>query len=141
MARPYSYDLRQRVVAAVRSGMSCRQAAGTFGVSVSSVVKWSQRERATGSVAAGKMGGQRPIILAGQRAWLLSRINAPDSDVTLRGLQAELAGRGIIVSYGALWNFVHREGLSYKKNRIRDRAGSPGHHAQAGAMEKVSGQD
>ena len=141
MARPYSYDLRQRVVAGVRSGMSCRQAAGTFGVSVSSVVKWSQRERATGSVAARKMGGRRPIILTGQREWLLSRINAPDSDVTLRGLQAELAGRGIIVSYGALWNFIRREGLSFKKNRIRDRAGPPGHSAQAGAMEKASGQD
>jgi len=121
--------------------MSCRQAAGTFGVSVSSVVKWSQRERSTGSVAAKKMGGHRPIILTGQRVWLLSRINAPDSDVTLRGLQAELAGRGIIVSYGALWNFIRREGLSYKKNRIRDRAGPPGYHAQAGPMEKVSGQD
>ncbi len=140
MARPYSDDLRQRVVAAVRSGMSCRQVAETFGVSVSSVVKWSQRERATGSVSAKKMGGHRPIILAGQRAWLLSRIKAPDSDVTLRGLQAELAGRGIIVSYGALWNFVRREGFSYKKNRIRDRAGSPGHRTQAGSVEKVSGK-
>lgn len=141
MARPYSNDLRQRVVAAVRSGMTCRQVAEIYGIAVSSVVKWSQRERATGSVAAKPMGGHRPVILTGERNWLLGRINAPDSDVTLRGLQAELSQRGVVVSYGTLWNFMHREGLSHKKNRIRERARSPGHHAQAGTMEKASSQD
>ena len=52
MARAYSLDLRKRVVAAVASGQTCRAVAERFGVSVASVVKWSQRFRATGSAAA-----------------------------------------------------------------------------------------
>jgi putative transposase len=121
MTRPYSLDLRERVVAAVLAGESCRTVAKRFKVSVSSVVKWSQLYRATGSVAAKQMGGNRPVVLTGAtRDWLLQRIEQ-DADITLRGLQSELAERGVPVSYGALWNFVHREGLSFKKNRIRQR--------------------
>ena len=76
MARPYSQDLRERAVA---GGHTCRAVAALFGVSVASVVKWSQRFRATGSAAAAKMGGRRPLRLAGEREWLLARIAAkPD---------------------------------------------------------------
>ena len=60
MTRPLSNDLRERVVAAVLAGASCRKAAARFDVAVSSVVKLSQRYRATGSVAPGKMGGSCP---------------------------------------------------------------------------------
>ena len=45
MVRPLSLDLRERVVAAVAKGESCRSVAARFEVSVSSVVKWSQRAR------------------------------------------------------------------------------------------------
>src|SRR6266478_2141252 len=45
-------DLRDRVVGSVAAGRSCRATATLFGVSVASVVKWSQRWRATGSAAA-----------------------------------------------------------------------------------------
>ena len=74
MARPYSLDLRERVVAAVAAGATCRDVAKTFQVSVASVVKWSQRFRATGSAAAKPMGGVRPYSLGGERDWLLARI-------------------------------------------------------------------
>ncbi|WP_155251883.1 helix-turn-helix domain-containing protein, partial [Bradyrhizobium japonicum] len=63
MVRPISNDLRKRAVAAVAKGESCRSVASRFGVAVSSVVKWSQRYRATGSVAPGKMGGHRKPVL------------------------------------------------------------------------------
>lgn len=49
MTRALSNDLRERVVAAVLAGENCRSVAARFGVSVSSVVKWSQRYRATGN--------------------------------------------------------------------------------------------
>jgi len=124
MARSYSNDLRARVAAAAGKGKSNRALADIFAVSASSVSKWSSRRRATGSADAKRLGGHRQVILAGERDWLHARINAPDSDVTIRGLLAELADRGVVVSYGALWNFLHREGLSYKKNRIRERTGS-----------------
>ena len=123
MVRALSNDLRERVVAAVLAGESCRSVATRFGVAVSSVVKWSQRFRATASAAAKPMGGRPHFVLAGQRAWLLERV-ALEPSVSLRRLQGELAERGVVVSYGAVWDFVHEENLSFKKNRASQRAGS-----------------
>ncbi len=137
MARAYSLDLRERVVAAVAAGASCRKVAGVFQVSVASVVKWSQRSRATGSAAARPMGGNRPYVLAGQRDWLLARL-ADQPDVTLRALVAELAARGIKVSYYAVWHFFEHEGISFKKKPARQRAGSARRGKAAGPMETPS---
>ena len=114
MARAYSLDLRERVVAAVEAGQSCRSVAKTFMVSVSSVVKWSQRRRAVGSPAALKMGGHRPYVVAREKDWLIARI-AEKPDLTLRALLAELAERGLVVSYYALWHFLQHEGVTFKK--------------------------
>src|SRR3977135_2648835 len=91
MARPYSQDLRDRVVGSVGAGRSCRATAALFGVSVASVVKWSQRFRATGSAAAYKMGGWRQLLLKSEREWLLARI-AEKPDLTLRAGVGGLAG-------------------------------------------------
>ena len=115
MGMPYSMDLRERVVAAVRTGgMSCHRAAAQFGVAASTVINWVRRLRETGSVAPGKMGGHKPKSIAGEhRAWLLQRIKK--SDFTLRGLVAELAARGLKVDYRTVWSFVHAEKLSFKK--------------------------
>src|SRR5271167_4563638 len=123
MARPYSRDLRDRVVAAVANGRTCRATSVLFGVSVASVVKWSQRWRATGSAAAKPMGGRRPLQLNGEREWLLARI-AEKPDLTLRAVVAELAERGTPASYGAVWRFFKHEGITFKKNSARQRAGS-----------------
>lgn len=136
MARAYSLDLRERVVASVAAGQSCRAVAAMFKVSVASVVKWSQRFRATGSAAAYKVGGRRPFALAGQRAWLLARL-AEKPDITLRALGAELAARGLKVSHFAVWHFFEHEGISFKKKPARQRAGPARRGAAAGAMAKV----
>src|SRR2546429_9946693 len=69
MARPYSKDLRDRVVGSVAGGRSCRATAALFGVRVASVGKWAQRYRATGSAAAYRMGGRRPGRPAGGPDW------------------------------------------------------------------------
>jgi transposase len=111
-----------------------------FGVSVASVVKWSQRFRATGSAAAKPMGGHRRRVLAGERDWLLARI-AAKPDLTLNALLAELAARGRVVSYGALWKFLDDAGLRFKKKPARRRTGPPRRRAAAGAMAEVSGSD
>jgi transposase len=138
MGRPYSLDLRERVVAAVAGGQTCRSVAATFGVSVASVVKWSQRYRATGA-AAKRMGGNRPYALAGEREFVLERL-AEQPDITLRGLAEALAERGLNVSLYAVWHFLQHEGLSFKKKRSRKRAGSAGRGAPARAMEAAPGQ-
>src|SRR5436190_2502140 len=121
MARPYSQDLRDRVVGSVASGRTCRATAVLFGVSVASVVKWSQRWRASGSAAAKPMGGRRPLRLKHERAWLLARI-AEKPDLTLRAVVAELAERSTPASYGAVWRFFKHEGITFKKNPARQRA-------------------
>jgi transposase len=136
MARAYSLDLRERVVAAVASGGSCRAVATRFKVSVASVVKWSQRFRATGSAAARPMGGNRPYVLAYERDWLLARLTE-QPDITLRALLSELADRGIKVSYYAVWHFFEHEGISFKKKPARQRARSSRRGKAAGAVEKV----
>jgi transposase len=118
MVRPLSNDLRERVVAAVGGGESCRSVAARFGVSVSSVVKWSQRHRATGSVVPSQMGGYRKRVLEPHRAFIVERI-AQNPQATLHGLKAELAARGVFVSHHAVWVFLRREGLRFKKNAAR----------------------
>jgi len=118
MVRPLSNDLRERVVAAVADGESCRSAAQRFGVAISSVVKWSQRHRATGSVAPAKMGGYRKPTLEPYKAFIIERI-AQTSHLTLHGLKDELAARGVKVSHNAVWLFLRREGLTFKKNAVR----------------------
>lgn len=121
MARPYSQDLRERVVRVVEDGLSRRRAAALFAVAVSTVIDWVEAWRAEGRVKAKPMGGDHSSRLKGERAWLLRRIEqAPD--VTLQELRAELAGRGIHVGYGTVWRFFAAEGISFKKNRARRRA-------------------
>lgn len=117
MARPYSVDLRERVVEAVeRESLSRRAAAKRFGVGIKTAIVWVQRFRATGSVAASRMGGHRPKkIVGGHREWLAKRCQG--GDFTLRGLVAELADRGLKVDYRVVWAFVHGEQLTHKKRR------------------------
>src|SRR5512135_2834509 len=74
MAKPYSEDLRERVVAAVEGGLSRRRAAGLFALGISTVVHWVRRFRETGSVAAKPMGGDHRSRLTVERIWLLERI-------------------------------------------------------------------
>ena len=59
MAKSLSVDLRKRVVAAIVSGMSRRQAAGRFGVSAASAIRWQQQFNQTGTVQPDKQGGDR----------------------------------------------------------------------------------
>jgi transposase len=139
MAKPFSIDLRERVVAAVETGgLSCRQAAARFGVGVSTVIAWVRRFRETGSVAPGQMGGHRPKAIAGEhQTWLLERIKG--KDFTLCGLVAELAERGLKVDYRTVWSFVHAAKLSFKKNAGRQRTGPSRRRAPAGAVDPASG--
>jgi len=140
MGRAYSLDLRERVVAAVEAGESRRSAARRYGVSASAAVKWLARARAEGSAAARRMGGyRRPALEGDDRAFVLARL-AEKPDLTIRALSAELAGRGVKAGPYAVWSLLRREGLTFKKNSARGRAGPAGRGAQAGALEAPSGK-
>jgi transposase len=55
----------------------------------------------------------------------------------LRALVAELAERGIKVSYFAVWHFFEHEGVSFKKKPARRRAGSARCRQATDAVEEV----
>ena len=124
MVKPYSDDLRERVARFVLSGATVRHGAEVFRVSVASALTWTQRYRASGTAAAKAMGGRRRDVMAGGRDCALARL-AEHPSLALRALQAELAERGVVVSYGAVWHFVHAEGLSFKKTVLASEIERP----------------
>ena len=109
-----------------------------FGVSVASVVKWSQRQRATGTAASRQMGGHRKRLLEPHRALVIDRVKAAP-DITLKALVAELAEQGIATSTVSVWRLVRSEGLRFKKNAVRRRAASTEDRQAASTVEEVSG--
>ncbi len=116
MGRPYSNDLRERIVRAVEAGISCRKAAAQFAVSVSCVIKLVQRWRRTGAVAPGQMGGWRDYALAGHETRVRALL-ARRPDLTLEELRAALAAQGIAVGRTSVWRFLLARGLTLKKRR------------------------
>lgn len=123
MTKPYSMDLRERVVAAVETGgMSRKQAAARFGVAPSSAIKWVARFRATGSAAPAKMGGYKPKTLRGEHAsWLIAR--CLEKDFTISQLVEELQReRNLKVDRRSVWEFLHAHDLSFKKKSVRQGA-------------------
>lgn len=136
MARAYSLDLRERVVAAVLGGLSCEAAAERYCVSESSAIKWTRRKRVTGSAAPDKMGGKRPRLLEEERTWLMARMSEKP-DLTLQALLVEVHARGKRVCLDTLWRFLKHCGLSFKKNDLRHRTGPPRHRATALLVAQV----
>ena len=119
MRKYYSLDLRRRAAAyCLKHGSG--KTAEAFSIGRATAVRWAAKFRATGDVAIGKVGGHRRPVLETHEDWLRTRL-ASESHISLRQLQAELADRGIIVSYFAVWSTVHRLGLSFKKKPSRRR--------------------
>jgi transposase len=123
MARPYSQDLRERVVDAVEKGLSRNRVAKQYRVAVSTVIDWVNAWHAEGRLTHRPMGGDRNSRLKSEREWLLQRI-AEAPDLTLEELRRELSARGKSVGYGTVWRFFAAEGISFKKNCARQRAGA-----------------
>jgi transposase len=115
MAKALSFDLRRRVIAVVKSGMSCRQAAERFGVSASSAIRWCAQERKTGDARPKPQGGDRRSgRIEAHAALILSAVNKTP-DITLAELQQKLAERGMRVGIGTLWRFFERRRITLKK--------------------------
>ncbi len=81
---------------------------------MSSVVKWAQRARSTGSPAPRRVGGSRGFKLDSERDWLLGRL-VEMPNLTLHALPAELRERHAKVSCDTLWRFLRAAGISLKK--------------------------
>lgn len=118
MGKALSVDLRERVVAAVADGASCRAAAARFDVGVSSAIRWVARAQARGDVAPDKRGGNvRSHRIDAHRDLILSWI-AVETDLTL----AEVAERleqaaGYRPRPSIVCRFFQRHGVTRKKRR------------------------
>jgi len=101
--------------------MSRHAVARRFGVAPSTVINWVRRFQDKGHLEPGQMGGHKPKAIAGaHRVWLVKRCKA--GDFTLRDLVDELAAvRDLRIDYRSVWEFVHAEGLSFKKKRCCPR--------------------
>jgi len=115
MGRALSVDLRQRVVAAVDSGLSCRAAAARFGVSAASAIRWRQLSLRTGKVAPARPGGDsRSKQIEAHHGFIRALIET-NSDLTLDEIRDALAERGASVSVAAVWRFFDRHNITRKK--------------------------
>ena len=139
MPRPYSEDLRECVIGAVAVGSSSRAAGRLFGVSASTAVKWVQRWRRTGSVAAKPMGGYKRSPLDAHAELLLGLIEERP-EMTVEEIRAWLRAQGIQAGHGSVWRFFARHGISFKKNRVRGRAGAARRGGRAGALAAGPGR-
>ena len=115
MAKPYSQELRERVVAAVASGMSASAAARQFEIGVSTAIRWGQRWRAEGHAKARAMGGDRRSRLKEHRVTLLTLV-AEQPDMTIAEIRTVLSAKANIqVGSGTICRFFALHNLTRKK--------------------------
>ncbi len=126
MTKPLSSDLRERLISAVRDGTSCRAAAERFGVAASTAVKWTRRWRDSGSFAPHRQGGdKRSDRIEAYAAEILDLVEAR-RDITLVEIAAQIEKRhGERFAPSTIWRCLDRHDQTFKKNRARQRAGSP----------------
>jgi transposase len=132
--RPYSDDLRARVVAAVADGCSRHAAADRFAVSASSAIRWVALHAETGSVSARRRGGKSRSPLEPHGSWLLELI-AKEADLTLAEIVQRLQDRGVRTTDSSLDRFFARHKISFKKNPARGRAGTARRGRGAATLE------
>jgi transposase len=122
MTRPLSNDIRRRLVKAVDGGMSCRCAAKRFGVAASTAILWVDRWRRTGRVEPLQQGGDfRSHRIEAHAEEVLGLIDETP-DITLAEIAAHLKERhGLKVAQSTVWRLLDRHGMTFKKNRARQR--------------------
>ncbi|MGI4746799.1 MAG: hypothetical protein ACRYFY_12280 [Janthinobacterium lividum] len=83
MTKALSVNLRERVVAVIDGGLSRRQAAARFGVSVSSAIRWHALARRTGTATPRQQGGDRRSGRIEAHADVILGAVAKQPDITL----------------------------------------------------------
>ena len=120
MGKPYSEDLRHRVVQVIELGHTYEEAADLCDVSISSVSRFLTRWRGTGSISPEKFGGYKGYALEPYKDRIMQWVTA-QPDLTLSELQARLAKGKVVVSQTAIFRFLRHLGFTYKKKPARGR--------------------
>ena len=122
MTKPLSLDLRERLVSAVEGGMSRRGAAERFGVAASTAIKWVDRWRRAGDVRPRPLGGDKRSHRIEARAGEILALIEATPDITLGEIAGHLERtQGLKVAPSTVWRLLDRRGLTFKKNRARQR--------------------
>ena len=123
MTRPLSIDLRDRLILAVEGGMSRGSAAERFGIAASTAIKWVDQWRRTGHVRPRSQGGDNRSHRIEAHAEEILALVEEAPDMTLAEIAAHLKNEhGLRVSQSTVWRFFDRRGITFKKNRSRQRA-------------------
>jgi transposase len=122
----YSNDLRKRVIAAVEAGgQTLSQVAKTFQVSESTVDKWMQRRRESGSTQARPWAGGKRRALAGCEACIRAAVRR-QPDITLQELCEHVAAETGVVANSSM---MSRELALLKLPRKKESPRQPARHA------------
>ncbi len=117
--KPYSVDLRERLLRAIDAGLGATEAARLFGVGASTISRWQQQRRETGDLRPRPRPGRTPRIGPGQADAMRAQV-AAHPDVTLEqhcALWAE--ARGVAVSISTMSRVHARLGITVKKHGPR----------------------
>jgi len=116
--RPYSVDLRQRILAAVQEGHSFRNVAERFAVSAASVCRYTNQHKRTQTLTPKPIPGAKRKLDAALLASLQQRVEQK-SDETLAQLHQWLLQQhpAVCISQASVYRALVRCGFTYKKSR------------------------
>lgn len=115
MGRPYSMDLRERVVGAIEGGMSTHQAAARFDIGIATAGAWARLKRSKGDVSPARQGKPKGSVLDPHAEFIFGLIEE-SPDITLEEIASRLAEEcGLKVVATAVWKFLDRHEMTHKK--------------------------
>ena len=137
MPRPYSADLRERVVTDCEAGLGRAAAARRYRVGERTVYRWLAEARHEGRRAAKPhAGGRRPVVAGPED--VLRELAPATSDAPLaERAEAYAARTGRRLSPSALCRAFRRLGLTRKKDAARRGAGPGGGPSRAGGVRRA----
>ena len=116
MPKPYSLDLRERVLEAASEGLTVEETAARFRVSAASIVRWRRLARERGDPRGRPYGGGRPSRIEAARETIFDLLDENPA-LTTEELRAALAERGFAFGYGTVYGFLRRNGVGRRTSR------------------------
>lgn len=114
MTRAFSDDLRSRVLAASRNGMSARSAAARFRIGISTAIAWIASAR-QGRLTAAKQGRRGGSRLDAHEDYIVGMIEE-EKDITLNEMVLRLSEeRAVSIGRSALDIWLRKRGWTFKK--------------------------
>ena len=114
MPGPLSNDLRERMIAVMKNGLSCKATARQFGVAPSTAIKLKKHEDKHKTVEPLKLGGHLKHKLSQYHDNVI-KLLSEKPDMTLFEFTDSLKAQGIATSYGGIYRYLKHIGMTLKK--------------------------